>query len=147
LLIVSLPTHTIPTLTITMDEKLSLISDLIKLAKADGEISEKEYEFLLTMSRIIGIDEYEFNKIFSKDVKFTPPLNEQERIVQFYRLVLLANIDLNVDSQEINYLKQSGLQLGLNLFSIETVLQEMKKNKNGKIPSERLIEIFKINHN
>ena len=130
-----------------MDEKRSLISELINLAKSDGEVQDKEYEFLITISKMLGINEYEFNKIFSEDIKFAPPSNEQERIIQFYRLVLLSHIDLKVKNEELSYLKKAGLRLGLNYFAVENVLQEMKKNENGKIPSEKLIEIFKVNHN
>jgi len=145
--IVSLQAHVNQHIAISMDNKLSLISELIKLAKVDGEIKEQEYDFLLTLSKMIGISEIDFNKLLSESSEYNPPDNENDRIVQFYRLVLLSNIDFEVNTKELSHLKDAGLRLGLNLYAVETVLEEMQQNKNGKIPSERLIEIFKVNKN
>ncbi len=130
-----------------MDEKFSLISELIKMAKVDGKIKLEEYDFLLTLCKILDISKTEFNNLLDDEKSFQAPGNENERIVQFYRLVLLANIDLDVNIEELNHLKKAGLRLGLNLYAIDTVLEEMKKHKNGKIPTKRLIEIFRVNLN
>jgi hypothetical protein len=40
-------------------------------------------------------------------------------------------------------LKETGMKMGLNTKAVENVLDEMKKHKNGMIPPDKLIDIFK----
>ncbi len=54
---------------------------------------------------------------------------------------------MKLDASELDILKKAGLKLGLNLEAVEIVLTEMKKSKNGMVPADRLIKIFKVYHN
>jgi hypothetical protein len=76
-----------------------------------------------------------------------PPKLEVDRIVQFHRLVLLMNVDLETSHLEINYIKEAGIRMGLNPLAIEQVLNEMNSFPNKIIPPERLLEIFQLYHN
>ncbi len=130
-----------------MNEKLSILTELIKLARADNQIKNEEYKFLHAMTRLLKIDKSQLDTLFTKYIDFTPPSFEVDRILQFQRLVLLANVDLEIVSTEIEMLKEAGLRLGLNSDAIENVIIEMKKHKNGIVPTNRLIEIYKVYHN
>ena len=130
-----------------MNEELNLLAQLIKLAEADENLREKEYEFLLKCANILGVNRKEFDELFAEHIDFKPPKIETERILQFYRLVLLANVDLNVNPKEMAFLREAGFRLGLNPNAVEAVFIEMKKYKTGMIPTERLVEIFKVYHN
>ena len=130
-----------------MKEKLSILAELIKLAKADKKFRKEEFNFLLVISRLLDVDESQLELLFSKYIEFTPPPLEFDRILQFQRMVLLANVDLRLDLAEIKVLREAGLKLGLNSDAIENVLIEMKKYEYGIVPSEKLIEIFKVYHN
>ncbi len=130
-----------------MNEKLSILTELIKLARADNQIKNEEYKFLHAMTRLLKIDKSQLDTLFTKYIDFTPPPLEVDRILQFQRLVLLANVDLEIVSTEIEMLKEAGLRLGLNSDAIENVIIEMKKHKNGIVPTNRLIEIYKVYHN
>ncbi len=130
-----------------MKEKLSILTELIKLARADNEVKQEEYDLLLTVAESLGVAKDDFDQLFNKYVEFDPPPFEMRRIEQFYRMVLLANVDLEVSSTEIENMKEAGLKLGLHPDAIEMVLDEMKKNELGMIPPEQLIQIFKVHHN
>lgn len=39
-----------------MNEKLSLLSELIKLAQGDQNLREQEYEFLLTIAKSLEVE-------------------------------------------------------------------------------------------
>jgi hypothetical protein len=93
------------------------------------------------------VDRNEFDVLFAVHIDFTPPPFETDRILQFYRLVLLANIDLEVNPEEVIFLREAGFKLGLNPDAVENVFMEKKKHKNGMIPTNRLIEIFQVYHN
>ena len=130
-----------------MKEKLSILSELIKLARIDKELRDEEFNFLFAISKMLGVDKIEFEKLFSEYIEYTPPASETNRILQFYRMVLLINADLNVSSEELSFVKSAGLRLGLHTDAIESVLSEMKNYEKGIIPEERLIEIFKAHLN
>ncbi len=130
-----------------MREKLSILTELIKLAKVDMEFGDEEYQFLQVIANLLEIEKEQLDSLILEYVEFTPPPLEVDRILQFQRLVLLANVDMKLDSSELNMLKKAGLKLGLNLEAVEIVLTEMKKSKNGMVPADRLIKIFKVYHN
>ena len=130
-----------------MEEKLSLLTELIKLAKSDHKHRQEEYEFLHTLSQLIEVDRKVFERLFEQYADFKPPRLEFERILQFQRLLLLANVDLEVDSSELTFLKKTGLKLGLNPMAVDNVLTEMTKYETGNIPINKLIEIFQVYHN
>ena len=130
-----------------MKEKLSLLTELIKLARCDQEVREQEYNFLLTIAQSLNVSKEDLDSLFDKYIDFTPPESEFERILQFHRLVLLMNVDIETSDIEIDFLKDIGIRIGLNPMATNRVLDEMNLYPNKVIPPEKLIEIFKEQHN
>ncbi len=79
-----------------MNEKLSLLKQLIILAQADNKVNNQEYNFILRIAKMLLVSQEELDSLFEKQIEYSPPKSEFERIVQFYRLVLLANVDLHL---------------------------------------------------
>ena len=125
----------------------SLLAELIKLAQADNDVRDIEFQFLLTIASQLGVTVDDFKILFEQYIKFMPPKLEVDRIVQFHRLVLLMNVDLETSHLEINYIKDAGIRMGLNPLATEQVLSEMNSFPNKIIPPERLLEIFQLYHN
>ena len=130
-----------------MKEKLSLLTELIKFARCDHKVREQEYSFLLTIAQSLNASMEDFNLLFEKYIEFTPPESEFERILQFHRLVLLMNIDNETSDVEVEFLKDIGIRIGLNPLATNRILARMNKYPNKVIPAEKLIEIFKEQHN
>jgi hypothetical protein len=130
-----------------MKEKLSLLTELIKLARCDQEVREQEYRFLLTIAQSIDVSKEELDSLFDKYIEFTPPESEFERILQFHRFVLLMNVDKETSDLEIEFLKDIGIRIGLNPMATNRVLSEMNLYPNRVLPPEKLIEIFKEQYN
>lgn len=130
-----------------MKEKLSLLTELIKLASCDKEIREQEYEFIMVIADRLSIDKSTCDKLFAEYIEFTPPKSEFDRILQFHRLVLLMNIDKNVSDKELHFVKNIGIRMGLNPLATDKVLIEMHKYPGKMVPSDRLIDIFKEQYN
>jgi len=125
----------------------SLLAELIKLAQADNDVRDIEFQFLLTIAAQLGVTVDDFKILFEQYIKFMPPKLEADRIVQFHRLVLLMNVDLETSHLEINYIKDAGIRMGLNPLATAQVLSEMNSFPNKIIPPERLLEIFQLFHN
>ena len=129
------------------NEKLSILSELIKMAKSDNEFRNDEFSFLHAIAQQLGVSDEEFQGLFDKYIEFTPPKVELDRIVQFQRLVLMMNIDGNVSDQEVDHVKTIGLRMGLQPNATNEVLRLMGEFENGVIPPNILISIFKTQHN
>ena len=125
----------------------SLLAELIKVAQADNDVRDIEFQFLLSIASQLGVTVDDFKILFEQYIKFMPPKLEVDRIVQFHRLVLLMNVDLEISHLEINYIKEAGIRMGLNPLAIDQVLNEMNSFPNKIIPPERLLEIFQLYHN
>lgn len=129
------------------NERYSLLKELIKMAKADKEVREIEFEFLLVLAQQMGVSKEEFKNLFEQYIAFHPPKFEHERILQFQRLVLIMNIDKEMKDEELNYLRQLGIKMGLHPSATDEVFRIMDNYPNKVIPSEKLVEIFKTFHN
>jgi hypothetical protein len=130
-----------------MEEKLSLLTELIKLARCDHKVREQEYEFLMTIAQSINVSKEDFDSLFEKYIEFTPPESEFDRILQFHRLVLVMNVDKETSDLEVEFIMDIGIRLGLNPLATNQVLTEMNKYPEKVIPPEKLIEIFKAHYN
>lgn len=131
-----------------MEEKKSLLKSLVNLANIDGKMVEREYSFLWAIANQIGVtDKAIFDEVLENDIDFQPPKNEFERIIQFQRMVLMMSVDENTSADEIRYVREMGVKLGLNPMAISSVLKEMKNYPNNMMPPEALISIFQRHHN
>jgi hypothetical protein len=130
-----------------MKEKLSLLTELIKLARCDHKLREKEYNFIRIIAERLGVSQADFDSLFNQYIEFTPPISEFERILQFHRLVLLMNIDREVSDKELQMVRELGIRMGLNPLATEKVLSEMYKYPDKIMPPDRLIEIYKEQFN
>ncbi|MFH2094280.1 MAG: TerB family tellurite resistance protein [Bacteroidota bacterium] len=130
-----------------MKERLSLLTELIKLSRADKKVTQDEYNFMLAMAKTLAVSKEDFDRLFNDYVEFDPPVFEADRIIQFYRMVLLMNFDQHVDDSELVFVREAGIRLGLSPGAVEAVFIEMKKGNRGMIPEAKLIEIFKTYHN
>ncbi|XOV68452.1 MAG: TerB family tellurite resistance protein [Fluviicola sp.] len=131
----------------SLKEKLSLLSELIKLAKADQELRQAEFDFLYAIAKQLKVSDKDFKRLFDEYIEFTPPKDEMDRIVQFQRLVLMMNVDHHVSEEQVNHIRQIGIRMGLAPRATDEVLKSMKEYENGLIPPEKLISIFKTFHN
>jgi len=128
-------------------EHLGLLADLVRLANADKEIKEIEFQFIMSIAEQLGVTPEEFRSIFDTYFEQKPPKMEGDRIVQFHRLVLLMNVDGEISGDELAKVRKLGVKMGLNAEAIETVLKEMHNYPNKVVPPDRLIEIFTLYHN
>lgn len=128
-------------------EKLSLLTELIKLARVDMEFREMEQQFLMSIALQLEITPEEFTGLFMQYIDFTPPENEFNRILQLQRLILLSNVDLENNSKELQFIKECGMKMGLNPIAVDEVLRRMHDYENKIIPPDALIEIFTRTYN
>ncbi|ETN96069.1 hypothetical protein SAMN04487906_0568 [Zhouia amylolytica] len=128
-------------------EKLSLLSELIALIRADHKITEKEVGFLKMIAASLGVAESDLDKLYQSNVPFVPPASEAQRILQFHRMILLMNVDQQEHPDELNKVMELGVRLGLSPFAIHQVLKVMHQYEDKVVPPDILINIFKAQYN
>ena len=131
----------------TYKEKLSILSEMIAFAKIDDLVRDLEYEFLLGVSKQLGVDREVFDGLFVKESEHIILKTQAERILQFHRLLLLMNVDQVQEEVEIRRLLDIGLGMGLRPSAINQVLSVMHRYPNKLVPPEVLIKIFKAYEN
>lgn len=125
----------------------SLISDLIKLAEADGKLTHSEYDFIIRLAKRMEVSEEEVEELFNKPISTKTKFTELERITHFHKLVLLMNVDRETHKKEVIAIKNFGLKMGIRSDVINQILERMNEYEDKVIPSSELIQIFRSNYN
>ncbi len=71
-----------------MEEKLSLLKDLIIVANADGHFREEEQQFIYAIAEQMGITPKEYIRLFKENIEHAPPLLEMIIIGIFSSIAL-----------------------------------------------------------
>jgi uncharacterized tellurite resistance protein B-like protein len=129
------------------EEKLSILSEMISIARADKEVKETEFDFLWGVAEQLGVHREDFESLFDSPAPNIIPKTLLDRILQFHRLVLMMNVDRSQTFKEIDKLHNIGLRLGLPPSAIDQVLVLMHQYQDKIIPPETLIGIFKAHYN
>ena len=131
----------------TYEERISLLCDMIAFAIVDGELHEREYEFLLLVSEGLGIERETFNDLFHSENKSVVIKSEFQRIQQFYRLALLMHIDGVLHKKEEIAIRQFAINMGLNPTICKRILNMMAAAPMRILHPDSLYEAFKEQQN
>ena len=131
----------------SFEEKLSLLSEMIAFAKIDGQIHEREYQFLSIVASQLKVEKTVFESLFNHKAEKVVIKSEHQRILQFYRLALLMHADGILHENEQIAIREMGVNMGLSPFAMKSVLVEMQKSPTGLIDPDILLALFRAQHN
>lgn len=131
----------------TYEEKISLLSEMIAFAVVDGELHDREYDFLWIIAQELEIEKSVFLELFGKRNEIRVIKDELHRIMQFYRLALLMHCDGILHDREIKGIHEIGINMGLNPVGIKRTLKAMTESVNQMIEPEELLLSFESQHN
>lgn len=131
----------------TYEEKLSLLSEMIAFAKIDGEIHEREYQFLSIVASQLRVEKDAFESLFRHPSDHVIIKSEHQRILQFYRLALLMHADGVLHDNEQIAIREMGINMGLSPFAMKSVLTEMRQSETGLIDPDMLLALFRAQQN
>lgn len=131
----------------TYEEKLSLLSEMISFAKIDGQIHEREYQFLTIVASQLRVEKTDFESLFAHEAEKVIIKSEDQRILQFYRLALLMHADGILHDNEQVAIREMGINMGLSPFAMKSVLLEMQRSPSGLIDPAKLLALFHAQHN
>ena len=127
------------------EEKLSHLSDLIKLSRVDGNESHSELNFINSVAARLRIEKSDVERIKNGELEITisVPDSKSKAIKQFHRLIILTGIDRLIFKEEVSFCMEVGLRMGLNVEAIEEVLRKTLRNQTHLIQIDEVEEIFK----
>ncbi len=131
----------------TKEEKLSIISELIQLAKTDAKVRDKELGFIKLIASSLRITGSEVDDLVTQPANYIILKPESERILQFHRLILVMNVDEHTGIDEVAMIKNFGLKMGLPASAIDDIFGMMENYENKMIPPEELLKVFKKHYN
>jgi uncharacterized tellurite resistance protein B-like protein len=131
----------------TYQEKISLLQEMIAFALIDGELHDREYDFLEIIAQELEIEKEVFLQLFQNRGEIIVIKDEFRRICQFYRLALLMHCDGVLHEREQIKINEIGINMGLNPYAMKRVLHLMKTSPNRMVPSEVLLAVFSEQHN
>ena len=128
-------------------EKINLLAEMIAFSIVDGELHEREYQFLSLVAAELNISKEELNDLFHQENFVIPIKSENQRIQQFYRLSLLMHIDGVLHEKEAIAIKQIAIEMGLNPSATNRFLELIRKTKNRIIEPNEVYALFKEQRN
>ena len=123
-------------------EKIALLQEMIAFALVDGELHDREYDFLEIVSKELEIEKETFLKLFENRGETIVIKDEFNRICQFYRLALLMHCDGVLHKNEASAIKQIAIQMGLNPVATNRILKLMNEAPNAMIEPKLLLSVF-----
>lgn len=105
---------------------LSYFASIVKLALADGVITEGEEKLLKRLAKRFHILENKYKEILKNPEKYpvSTPYNYDERIEHLFDLAKIVCADDEVTSKETEVLRKICIGLGFQLDNIEKVTDE-----------------------
>jgi len=127
---------------LTEEQKINLLKQLVKMAKADGVFKFVEFKYLTEVAEMMGISAMQLDEIIEDDTLSALPHTKVEKARQIYRLAIMMEIDHKVAFAEKKMLKDMAVILNLHPDGVDEMLEAMKQNKGGMLLNDDLETIF-----
>jgi uncharacterized tellurite resistance protein B-like protein len=131
----------------SVSQKISLLLEMISFSTIDGQLHQREYDFLKIIAEELKIDNETFKDLFHKEAFPVVIKSEFQRIQQFYRLALIMHCDGILHTKEATAIQQIAIEMGLNPSATKRILDLMKKTPNAMVDPKLLLKIFQEQHN
>ena len=135
---------------LTTDEKNRvLIKLLIHISKADNQIHEGEFAYLIYICKQLNLDPEVIREYANIDGNINEilPNSESDRMNILYHLLFAMNADNNVDLLEENRVYQLAFKLGFSEEMTRDFIQLMKMHKIDEIPMNSMLDIIRKHNN
>ena len=126
----------------TYQEKISLLQEMIAFALVDGQLHDREYDFIEMIAQELEVDKEVMLKLYTKKELKSVVKDEFSRICQFYRLALLMHVDGILHETENKKINEIGINMGLNPYAMKRVLDLMKISPSRMIDEDILLAAF-----
>lgn len=127
-------------------ERRSHLKNLIAVAFADQSLDDSEVALIHRVSRRMGIDQKEVERVLDKPekIRFYPPEKPKERFIQLYDLIAMMMADQDMDSREIELVREFGHRLGYSNEKMDELLPRLSESVANQVPPEKAYRTHRI---
>jgi uncharacterized tellurite resistance protein B-like protein len=124
-------------------EKEAHLANLIKIARADGEVHPMESLMIQGIAARMGINHQTFTKTswYPDHASKAVPIDEETRYRHLCELIILTQVDLNKSNEEEKLLLEIAKRLHIPTEKVEKIRDFLSENKlpdNAKALMDRL---------
>lgn len=101
-------------------------SAIVRVALSDGDVTEKEREFLVKLARELEINDEEFAEIMADPMKYpvNPPYLHINRLERLYDLGRMVRLDNNLGEKQPEVLSRFALALGFTPSNVNYIVDK-----------------------
>lgn len=110
-------------------EQLAHITNLISMAKLDGEISEEEKNCIVNLATRMELSEDEFEQCLkdSENIVVEIPKSDEDKVVFLRNLAMLMMVDGHVSDNEYQFLSYMVDKFGYEQSAINVLVNDILK--------------------
>ena len=130
------------------DSSKSYLKELIKVAKADGELEKREYDLILKIGKKLACS-HEDIEVLSREIQGDQssenPQAKKLRLELLFDLVAIMMIDNNIDPKELVLCKSIAMKSGFESAVIDDIVHRINLlTKTGMTIEQARNEAFEI---
>lgn len=134
-------------MSLSQEEKKSLIKNLIDLAVVDGAQNVDEMEFIRVLANGADISDDELREINNSELEFNPPKNEFDRIEHMHKLMLLMARDQTFSNIEKDFIQNIGLRMGIRPQATINLMNKLENSHNNILTPEEIMSVYNTYYN
>ena len=134
-------------MSLSQEEKKSLIKNLIDLAVVDGEQNLDEMKFIRALAHQADISDEELTTLKDSEIELTPPKNEFDRIEHMHKLMLLMATDKTFSNVEKTFIQNIGLRMGIRSQAIITLMEMVEASPGNLLVPADIMAVYNIYYN
>lgn len=116
-------------------------SAIVRVALSDGNVTDKEREFLEKLARQLEITDEEFKEIMADPTKYpiNPPYLYINRLERLYDLGRMVRLDNNLGEKQPEVLSRFALALGFTPSNVNYIVDKALKLIDKKVDLDTFI--------
>ena len=130
------------------DSRKSYLKELIKVAKADGHLEKREYDFIMKIGEKLTCSPSEIEELskqIQRDDDTEPNQKKSHRLKLLFDLVAIMMIDGSIDHKELGLCKSFAMKSGFEPEVIDDVVHRINDFVNeGKTIEQASEEAYRI---
>lgn len=134
-------------MSLSKEQKKSLIKNLIDLAMVDGEQNLDEMKFIRALALQSGISDEELIDLKDAKIEFEPPKDEFDRIEHMHKLMLLMATDKTFSKIEKDFIQNIGLRMGIRAQATITLMEKLENSPNNILLPQEILSVYNTYYN
>lgn len=127
-----------------MSPKLTQLANLIKLAKADGNLTKEEVMLIYGIAARNGVSKFELDEVIERadSIETSVPKDSAQAVKFLYQLLVMSAVDFDVSEDEVSLIRNVGAELGLSAGKVDQAIAYLIENQKTDLDDEEVASLF-----